>query len=180
MIIRPATGMDLARLIVLFQQEIAYQRQINPFFSLSPEFDWRQFIEAKLDKPNERLLVAEADGVLLGYIDVRARLPNHSRSPKQNIMKRVFRRETHSSLVRPHAVGWIEDCYVQTQFQRQGIGSALVREGIAWLGTKEVTRIELTVSSTNGNGRIFWEKQGFSASRLLMSKETGLSKEDCK
>jgi len=180
MLIRPVTGADLPRLIVLFQQEIMYQKQLNPFFELAPDFDWEHFAEVKLNNPNERILVAEKDDQLLGYIDVRAHLPKQSCSPK-NIMRRLLRRETFPSLVRPGAVGWIEDCYVQTNFQRQGIGSALVKEGLAWLQAKGVTRIELAVSAANENGRDFWEKQGFSASRLLMSKETGSSNmEHCK
>ena len=59
---------------------------------------------------------------------------------------------------------------MQTQFQRQGIGRALVKEGLTWLQAKGVRRIELAVSAANGNGRAFWEKQGFSTFRLLMSK----------
>ena len=169
MIIRPATVVDLSRLIVLFQQEIAYQRQINPFFNFSPQFDWRDFVEAKLKKLNERVLVAEGDDTLLGYIDVRAVASSESRPPKKT-MTRFFRREAPPSLVRACAVGWIEDCYVQTQFQRQGIGRALVKEGLTWLQAKGVRRIELAVSAANGNGRAFWEKQGFSTFRLLMSK----------
>ena len=169
MIIRPATVVDLPHLIRLFQEEIAYQKQITPFFNFSPQFDWRDFVEAKLKKLNERVLVAERDDILLGYIDVRAVASSQSHPPKKT-MARFFRRETPPSLVRACAVGWIEDCYVQTQFQRQGIGRALVKEGLTWLQAKGVRRIELAVSAANGNGRAFWEKQGFSTFRLLMSK----------
>jgi ribosomal protein S18 acetylase RimI-like enzyme len=180
MIIRSATVADLSRLIVLFQQEIAYQRQIEPFFDVSSSFDWRHFAEVKLSNPNEQILVAERDGQLLGYIDVRALLPTQSRPPR-NIMRRLIRRETPAAFVRPYTVGRIEDCYVETQFQRQGIGSALVREGLTWLKAKGVTRIELAVSVANSKGKSFWERQGFFAFRLLMSKEAGLSNmEHCK
>jgi len=179
MIICPATVVDLSRLIVLFQQEIAYQRQINPFFDLSPDFDWRHFVEVKLNNPNERILLAERSGLLLGYIDTRVRLPKQSSAAKQSIMSRLVRREAPPSLVLPPAVGWIEDCYVSAQFRRQGVGSALVQEAVGLLHAQGVTRIELAVSAANGNGRAFWEKQGFTASRLLMSKETEPSKEAC-
>ena len=36
MIIRPVAVADLPQLIVLFQPEIAYQRQLSPFFDLAP------------------------------------------------------------------------------------------------------------------------------------------------
>jgi hypothetical protein len=58
MVIRPATRADLPRLIVLFQQAIVYQRQLMPFFDLVRHVDWRRFVEAKLQHPRERVVVA--------------------------------------------------------------------------------------------------------------------------
>lgn len=169
MIIRPATIADLPGLIVLFQQEMAYQRQMSPVCDLSPDFDWKRFAEMKLNNPNERVLVAEEGGQLLGHIDVRAFLPSQSR-PARNIVRRFLRPEKPPLFVWTRTVGRIEDCYVETQFRRRGIASALVKEGLAWLQHKGVKRIELAVSTANGSGRAFWEKQGFSAYRLLMSR----------
>jgi ribosomal protein S18 acetylase RimI-like enzyme len=170
MIIRPAIISDLPRLIVLFQQEVAYQQQLSPFFDLAADFDWRNFAEMKLKSSNEQVVVAERDHQLVGYINVRALRPTQRRFSK-DMMRRLLRRETPPSIVRRGTVGWIEDCYVEPQFQRQGTGSALVQQGTAWLQAQGVTRIELSVSAKNHSGIAFWQKRGFSSFRHLLSKE---------
>lgn len=169
MIVRPATVADLPRLIILFQQEIAYQREITPFLDVSSDFNWRHFVEKKLNNPNERVIVAEEDPKLLGYIDVRVMVPSPS-SRRRNIVRRIFRQETPPSFVQTGTVGRIDDCYVEPQFQLRGIGSALLKEGLTWLRARGATRIDLAVSTANTNGRAFWEKRGFSPYRIAMSK----------
>jgi ribosomal protein S18 acetylase RimI-like enzyme len=172
MIIRPAITADLDRLMELFQQEVAYQWQINPFFKLSPSFDCKRFVEGKLHKSNEQLLVADRSGTLAGYIDVRARVTAPPRVAEKNIISRLLALAAAPVRIHPDVIGWIDDCYVERQFRGQGIGSALVREGLSWLNTRGAARVELAVSASNGTGKAFWEKQGFSASRVLMSKES--------
>ncbi|MGZ9256636.1 MAG: GNAT family N-acetyltransferase [Candidatus Binatia bacterium] len=159
----------MARLIELFQKAIAYQRGFAPFFDLSADFSWERFARLKLGNRNERVFVAEANGTVLGYIDVRAIIPGQARSRK-NFVGRIFQRRIAPSFARTGTVGWIEDCYVESQFRRQGIGAALVAYGLAWLRESGADRIELATFAANGSGRAFWEKQGFSAYRLLMSK----------
>jgi ribosomal protein S18 acetylase RimI-like enzyme len=170
MIIRPATVVDLPSLILLFQQEIAYQGQINPFFPLVPPMNVERFAQAKLKNPREQVFVAEGNGHLVGYIDVRVPDRPHQRRLR-HLIRRLWRRDRLPSLVRPRHVGWIEDCYVQPQVRRHGVGSTLVQEGLAWLQAQHVTRVDLAVSAANRGGTAFWEKQGFSPSRLLMSRE---------
>jgi GNAT superfamily N-acetyltransferase len=171
MIVRAATLEDLPRLVVILQQEIAYQRQIGPIFDLSPRFNARRFTETKIDNPNEQLLIAEEDGRLLGYIDVRAFLPNPARSPRDRLRRWLGRTAAPPLFTPRHIVGRIEDCYVDDPFRRRGVGSALVREGLAWLHGKGVGRVELAVFTANDGGKVFWEKQGFSPFRLWMSNE---------
>jgi ribosomal protein S18 acetylase RimI-like enzyme len=169
MIIRSATVADLPRLIILFQQEIAYQREITPFLDVSSDFNWSHFVEVKLQTPNERLIVAEERPQLLGYIDVRAMVLSPS-SRRRNIVRRIFRQERPPSFVQSGSVGRIDDCYVEPQFQLRGIGSALLKDGLAWLRARGVTRVDLAVFTANVTGRAFWEKRGFSPYRIVMSK----------
>jgi hypothetical protein len=104
MIIRLATIADLPRLIGLFQSGIAHQRQITPFFDLAPQVDWQGYTRAKLQNPSERVLVAEQDEQLLGYINVRVPHPPPHRSLTQ-IINRLLGRTTTLSIVRPRRVG---------------------------------------------------------------------------
>jgi hypothetical protein len=75
MIIRAARLTDLPRLIELFQIEIAYQKEFAPVHDLPPNFDVARFAKLKLNNPHERVLVAEMDGAIAGYIDVRVLRP---------------------------------------------------------------------------------------------------------
>jgi GNAT superfamily N-acetyltransferase len=116
------------------------------------------------------VLVADWNGQLVGYIDVRAPY-----LPRQRLLRRIIRhllrRDGMPAIVQPHHVGWIEDCYVPPHVRRQGVGRALVQAALTWLRIQNVKRVELAVSAANRGGLAFWEKQSFSPSRLLMSKE---------
>jgi GNAT superfamily N-acetyltransferase len=170
MVIRPATRADLLRLIVLFQQAIAYQRQLMPLFDLVRHVDWLCFVEAKLQHPREWVVVAEWSGEVMGYVAVRIPFPSW-----HGLLKRALRRLVASphahSIVRPKCVGWIEDCYVEPQARRRGTGSALVQAALVWLRAQHVTRVELAVLVANREGLAFWEQQGFGAVRVLLSRE---------
>ena len=172
MIIRPARGEDLPSLAVLFRQEIAYQRQICPFWELSPQFDCLSFLQTKLSNPHERLFVAERNAQLLGYILVRVIQAPHHRFPR-NIFRHFFSERSTLAFIRPPNTGSIEDCYVEPQSRRQRVGSALLKQGLGWLEAQGVRHIELAVSAGNGDGIAFWERQGFVSSRFLMFKEIG-------
>jgi ribosomal protein S18 acetylase RimI-like enzyme len=171
MIVRPATLADVPRLIALFQQAIAHQRQLATFFDLTPSVDWERFAEAKLRHPRERVLVAEWDAEVVGYIDVRMPF-----SPRHGRLRRMLRRLVSAhhtpTIVQPRRAGWIEDCYVQPQARRRGIGRALVQAALAWFRARHVTRVDLAVLVANREGLAFWEKQGFAPLRMLLSQET--------
>ena len=102
--VRPAVIADLRQLIALFQQEVAYQRQIHPFFDLASGVDWSDFVRAKLKNSYERVFVAERDEQLVGYINVRA---EYSPTPRllRRILGRLLRRNTMPSIVRRPCVG---------------------------------------------------------------------------
>jgi ribosomal protein S18 acetylase RimI-like enzyme len=169
MMIRPAAVTDVPRLIVLFQREIEYQREVTPFFDIAPHLDWRRFAQAKLENLHERVLVAEGDGQLMGYIDVRVIYASRYRFLR-SIARRLLLRDIAPIIAQPGDIGRIEDCYVEPQVRRQGIGSALVKDGLSWLQAQKVRRIELAVTAANGDGMAFWKRHGFSPFRLLMSK----------
>lgn len=170
MVIRAAAHADLSPLLRLFQDEIELQRRLSKHIEVARDFDLRGFTEAKLDNPNERVFVAEQDGQLLGHIDVRALRSAPTRTAG-NRLARLLGRQQAGEAVRAAVVGRIEDCYVEKQFRRQGIGSALLKEGLAWLRTQGVKRVDLAVSAANSDGQAFWQQQGFAPFQLLMSKE---------
>ncbi len=94
-----------------------------------------------LDHPDGRLLVAERERALVGMLGVA-----------------IVRR---SALFQESARGQIELLYVCPQVRRVGLGSALVREALAWLRRRGLVRVELEVALSNAQGRAFWSAQGF-------------------
>ena len=97
--VRPAVIADLRQLIALFQQEVAYQRQIDPFFDLVSGVDWSYFVRAKLENSYERVFVAERDEQLVGFIDVRVSYSPTPR-PLRRILGRLLGRNIMPSIVR--------------------------------------------------------------------------------
>jgi ribosomal protein S18 acetylase RimI-like enzyme len=173
MLIRPAMLADLHQLSALLQQGVTCQRQITPFFELVPRVNWERFARAKLQNPQERILVAVQDERLAGYIIMRVphSPPEPYRHTLRQLLKRFWRRPLAPEIVQPRRVGWIEDCYVQPEVRRHRIGRALVHAGLAWLQAQHVARVELAVLVANRSGLAFWEQQGFAPLRLLMAKE---------
>jgi GNAT superfamily N-acetyltransferase len=106
----------------------------------------------------------------MGYVAVQISFP-----ARHGLLKRALRRlvalPRPHSIVQPKRVGWIEDCYVEPQARRRGIGSALVQAALAWLRAQHVTRVELAVLVANREGLAFWEQQGFGAVRVMLSRE---------
>lgn len=57
--------------------------------------------------------------------------------------------------------GYVYHTAVHPDFQRQGVGSALVDTAIEALKGLGITKVALFVFERNAGGNVFWEKQGF-------------------
>jgi len=105
--IRRATLADVKRLVPLWQEMMSFHAQLDPRFR--PAFDgaqyWAQNLKSWLRDENYCVLVAEAEGELVGYIigSVRERIP-------------VFT---------PAIYGFVSDICVASHMRRQGIGTRL-------------------------------------------------------
>lgn len=92
-----------------------------------------------LKKSNVRVLVAEAEGALIGYALGTVDKPIHFR----------YRR-----------LGTLQACYVEARQRRGGVGKALVDAVLEWFRDKGVRAVDLGVLHSNGAFR-FWRKLGF-------------------
>lgn len=57
--------------------------------------------------------------------------------------------------------GYIYHTAVSPQYQKQGIGKALVDQGIIALNEIQINKVALVVFEDNANGNAFWETIGF-------------------
>jgi ribosomal protein S18 acetylase RimI-like enzyme len=163
MIMRAAEEYDLPQLAELMREEFAYQKAIAPLWDIDAGLDFGRLVLSAIRSPAERLIVAEDEARLIGYIHVRT-----TDMPAARSRRFLPRRKNAPASVRLRISGWIEDCYVATRCRRRGVGSALLHEGLAWLASRNAVNVGLAVSQSNEDGRRFWEHCGFSAYRIQM------------
>lgn len=71
---------------------------------------------------------------------------------------RILRR---SELFRETSRGEIDSIFVPVAYRGRGIARRLVDDALAWLRRAGVRRVELSVDTTNPEGRAFWRRTGF-------------------
>lgn len=70
--------------------------------------------------------------------------------------------------------GYIYHTAVSPQYQRQGVGRALVEAALAALKALGINKVALVVFSKNESGNEFWQKLGFSAREDLVYRNKTL------
>ena len=67
----------------------------------------------------------------------------------------------------------VQDLFVDPEFRRTGVGSALIECLIQNLPGSNVSKIVLCTPATNTDGLEFWESAGFSARTIELSRSVG-------
>ena len=106
---------------------------------------------ASLDDPGTRVLVAESDGHVGGFI--------------------LGALIGQSDLFQPIKSGFIADIYVESSVRRLGIGRGLVESLRVWFAECSVARIALNVDSANAAGIAFWTALGARKDQIKMQIE---------
>ncbi len=114
------------------------ERDIHP--SKAPA-EGRQFIREHVGAKDRLCLVAESDGLPIGFLVATLR----KRSPAFGGWK----------------YGHIYDVYVHGPYRRAGVGTALVEEAFRWFRRQRVRRVQLQVRARNTAGIEFWNDLGF-------------------
>ena len=99
-----------------------------------------QFVDKQISDRNALVLVAQINKEICGYLLARIEY----RPP-------VFAERKH---------GVIYDVAVSGKFRRKGIGEKLYNESLEWFRKRKVTRVELTVATSNPVSMRFWTKLG--------------------
>lgn len=113
-----------------------------------------QFMDAitdRLDDDQMFVLLAQVDGEAVGYI-------------------LAYDVIEHPFIPTWERAGYITQLFIRAEFQRRGIGQALVNETIAWFTQRGVEQIMLNVDVDNETGTQFWQKLGFTPYLVRMKR----------
>jgi ribosomal protein S18 acetylase RimI-like enzyme len=155
--IRAVTPQDIKAVGRLFQgvQELHATHVPQAFRRPTDEESTSAWLGPIIGSPNAYCLLAEQDGEAVGYL-----------------FAQEVRRE--ESLIRP-AIRWLilEHVAVAPSFQRQGVGTALMKALFVEAAARKIDRIELEVWSFNGQAQRFFAQHGFAVFNQRMEANVG-------
>lgn len=132
--IRAATIADLDQILAFIRQKADFDGFRDPITATSKTLKHTLFS----DRPCAEVAFAEVDGKPVGF---------------------VLFSQTYSSFLAQPTI-WIDDLFVQSDWRRQGVGSALVGYVAKLAQNRECGRIEWTVATKNTHGIEFYQQQG--------------------
>ncbi len=178
MLVRDARLEDTAALAGLARAEAEHQLKVGAGFRMAGNADWAAYISQRLKRPNGVILVAELNGELVGFVDLRiagkgrpAAASNEGRLRRLLLGWRRKATADQSALVEPSSAGVIDDIYVVPQCRNRGIATDLLRRGVAWLEDRQVSEIEAAIWAGNEASLAFFNKAGFEKARVLVRRK---------
>lgn len=150
--IRLATTDDAQQIGELWLEMINYHRQFDEImFQASDDGAtyYQHSVESRLSDPQTRVLVAEMNGEVVGYV----------LGMVVNITPEMFV---------PIRSGFLADICVTADYRRQGIGRELVERLVLWFQSLHITYFEWHVSEKNQDAVKFWKSIGGETTMLRM------------
>lgn len=153
MLIRHARLSDLDQLAHLWRELADLHANLAPEFALTSNAEqlWRKHFATVIEDAQRCVLVAEQEGVLIGFI-------NGSLQQNPPIFVEQY-------------VGEIASAVVTAGYRRRGIGKQLYRELARWFRERGVSVIQLDAAAANPVARAFWQKMGFGDHLLRLRTE---------
>ena len=112
---------------------------------------WRSWVLKVHEEDEEQVLVAEADGHVVGFI--------------------LFRIRTDAPLWTPHKVAIIYDLYVRPGWRRKGIATRLILRAFEVMRSRGVDHVRVTALSANEPAIRLYRKLGFKDYSITFVKE---------
>jgi GNAT superfamily N-acetyltransferase len=157
--IRSADVRDRPGLEVCFRELQTFERTIEPNRA-APELITRQYVDdlfAWCAKFAGRILIAEVEGEIAGFVSVLARIPSEDLIEQDPEFAEVT------------------DLIVRESHREQGIGGSLLNAAEAFAVGQGATRLRIGVLAANAAAHRLYERQGFKPSEIILEK--GLSRD---
>lgn len=144
-LVRDAVLADVERIVELWAEHVDFHAKFDPRFrrNAGSEEGFAEHLRSHLGQVDFLLLVGEVGGEVEGFL--------HGELWKY---PPCFAHRSH---------GVIHDLAVTPRRQRAGLGTALLREGMAWFSARGMPTVEGKVLLSNPVAVGFWEKTGFEA-----------------
>jgi ribosomal protein S18 acetylase RimI-like enzyme len=152
-VVRKAAEQDLNAVVSLWSSLISFHHDLDRRFWLQAD-DGEEtalaWLGEALAKPGRLLLVAEQDGVVVGFLHGLLRNAPVPMAPRLS--------------------GYITDVVVAAKHARQGNGTALLAAAEEWFVAQGAEDVVMTVAVYNQRARRFWLKHGFEPWTLNMRR----------
>ncbi len=141
--IRKASKEDVPGILPVWRELMEMHALLDPFFTFREDGEqaFCQFVTDNIREPNTRVLVAEANGRVIGYCQGRV--------------------EKYPPVLETVEFGQILDFAVLEACRRQGAGQQMLEKMLEWFWSRGLLRIEVRCSVHNEVSRSFWRKMGF-------------------
>ncbi len=153
--IRLAQRRDADRIGQLWAEMVAHHERFDPLMFRPADSGaalYAQSVRDRLADPRARILVAELDGAVVGYVS----------GIIADITTEIFR---------PLRSGLLSDIYIAEAYRRRGLGMALVEHLALWFRDQDVRHFEWHVSAKNDEALAFWRRIGGETTILRMRAE---------
>lgn len=152
LIVRKFKKEDLSQVLEMVREMVLYHNQLDPFYRTPADMkNLSKNISGWLKERRERVLVAEQDGKIIGYV-------------RGSIGRRPYYVREREVVV------LIDDLFVKKTHRRQKAGEQLLKELFHWFSEKKATTAMLYVDARNESAIKFWKKMGFVEFTLRMKK----------
>ena len=143
MIVRTANPNDVDELVELWIEFMDYHCALDSGFVRAPDASarWAEYISGKLIDPAFRVLVAETDECIAGYV--------------------VAAVVDYPPIITIENYGFLQEIAVRDSYRNAGVGKQLYKAAEAWLRDQGICQIEVKVDVVNSVARGFWDSAGF-------------------
>jgi ribosomal protein S18 acetylase RimI-like enzyme len=141
--IRKANKKDIEQIVELNSKLGDYHVKFDSYYKKGKDIEpyFRKYLKKIITKRNSRIIVAEENKKIIGFIFGSI---NNARF-----------------YAKPKRIGSLHTAFVLGEYRNLGAGKAMLDDFIGWLKKKKIKNIELSVDFRNKIGNKAWKRFGF-------------------